>query len=126
MLFFRATTLVSARNSHSSGVHCLVVRCLLLNPEGPYSNPYVCGNLFYKHSEAQGFHFFRHYETSPLFGFVRLYFEHFSMSPKGSSFQFFRYFATTNVKKYQSVLSFRFFGSMRLLKFLIFFPKISP
>ena len=39
VLFFRATTLVSARKSHSSGVRGLVVRCLLFNPEVSCSNP---------------------------------------------------------------------------------------
>ena len=37
--FFRVTTLVSARKSHSSGVRGLVLRCLLFNPEGSCSNP---------------------------------------------------------------------------------------
>ena len=40
--FFRATTLVSARKSHSSGVCGLVVRCLPFNPEGSGTNPCEC------------------------------------------------------------------------------------
>ena len=46
VLFFRSTTLVSARKSHSSGVRGLVVRCLLFNPEGSCLNPWVCANFF--------------------------------------------------------------------------------
>ena len=45
VLFFGATTFVSARKSHSSGVRSLVVRCLLFNPEVTRSNPCVCPNF---------------------------------------------------------------------------------
>ena len=96
VLFLRATTLVSARKSHSSGVRGLAVRCLLFNPNRSCSNPCVCANFFYKYSEA-GSHFFRHYETSP-FSALWDFFENFSNVPKGASLQIVWYFATTNVK----------------------------
>ena len=39
---FLITTLVSAGKSHSSGVHCLVLRYLLFNTKVSYSNRCVC------------------------------------------------------------------------------------
>ena len=124
MLFFRATTLVSDRKSHNSDFFGLAVRCLLFNPEGPGSNPCLCANFFYKIFEAEDSHFFRQYETPlPLFGFLRLIFENFLMSPKGPPFIFLIFCNRTNVKKFKRVSSFRFFGTMRLLKIRIFFRK---
>ena len=108
--------LVSARKSQNSAVRGLVVRCLLFNPECSCSNPCVCANFFYSCFEA-GFHFFRNYETPP-FGFVRLFFENFLMSPKAPPFSFLIFCNRTN-KKFQRV-PFRFFGTVRLLKILIF------
>ena len=55
----------------------------------------------------------------PLFGFLRLIFENFLMSPKGPPFIFLIFCKRTNVKKFPKV-SFRFFGTMRLLKIRIF------
>ena len=66
VLFFRATTLVSARKSHSSGVLGLVVRSLLFNPEGSCSKPCVCAN-FLQVFRSRKFSLFRHCETPPLF-----------------------------------------------------------
>ena len=127
VLFFRATTLVSARKSHSSGVRGLVVRCLLFNPEGSCSNPEYA-LIFLQVFRSRTFSLFRHYETPPFFGFVRLFFRNFLNVLKGSSLQFVLIFCNrTNVKKSQRVPSFRFFGTMRLLKILIlfvFFSKI--
>ena len=60
----------------------------------------------------------------PLFGFLRLIFEIFLMSPKGPSFIFLIFCNRTNVKKFKWV-SFRFFGTMRLLKIRIFFENFS-
>ena len=83
VLFFLATSLVSARKSHSSSVRGLVIRSLLFNPEGSCSNPCICAN-FYKYSEADGSHFFRHYETSPPpFRLWRLFFETFQCPQRG-------------------------------------------
>ena len=71
-LFFpRDNSLISRGNSHVSRVRCLVVSCLLFNPEVSCSNPWVCANFFYKYSEAEGSDFFG---TMRLFGFVRLFF----------------------------------------------------
>ena len=118
--FFRATTLVSDRKSHNSDFFGLAVRCLLFNPEGPGSNPCLCANFFNKIFEAEDSHFFRQYETPlPLFSFLRLIFENFLMSPKGPPFIFLIFCNRTNVKKFKRV-SFRFFGTMRLLKIRIF------
>ena len=73
VLFFRATTLVSTRKSHSSGVRGLVVRCLLFNPQGSCSNSGVWANFFYKYSDAEGCHFFGTMRLLLFFGFVRLF-----------------------------------------------------
>ena len=75
---------------------------------------------FNKHSET-GFHFFQHYETPLLFSFVRLFFRNFSMSLKGPSLKFLIFWNRTNVKKFQKDPSFKFLGTMRLLKILSFF-----
>ena len=90
--FPRDNSLVSARKSHSSGVRGLVVRCLPFNPEGSVLNPCVCANFFYKYSEAEGSHFFGTMRLHPFFGFVRLFFESFLMSPKDPPFNFFLIF----------------------------------
>ena len=77
VLFFqRDNSLVSARKSHSSGVRGLVVRCLLFNPAGSCSNPRVCAN-FLQVFRSRRFSLFRHYETPPFFGFVRLFSKNF-------------------------------------------------
>ena len=125
--FPRDNSLVSDRKSHNSDFFGLAVRCLLFNPEGPGSNPCLCANFLNKFFEAEDSHVFRQYETppSPLFGFLRLIFENFLMSPKGPPFIFLIYCNRTNVKKFQRVSSFRFFGTMRLLKFRIFFEIFS-
>ena len=96
--FFRATTLVSARKSHSSGVRGLVVRCLPFNPEVSCSNTCVCANFFYKYSEAEGFHFFGTMRLPP-FSALRDFFESFLMSPKGHPFNFLIFCNITNFKK---------------------------
>ena len=59
-----------------------------------------------------------------FFGFVRLFFENFLISPKDPSSIFLIFCNRTNVKESQRV-PFRFFGTTRLLKILIFcFSKI--
>ena len=81
--------------------------------------------FFYKIFEADS-HFFRQYETPlPLFGFLRLIFENFLMSPKGPPFIFLIFCNRMNVKEFKRVSSFRFFGTMRLLKIRIFFENFS-
>ena len=60
--FFHATTLVSARKSHSSGLRGLVVRCSLFNPEGSCSNRCVWIN-FLQAFRCRRFRVFRHYAT---------------------------------------------------------------
>ena len=87
--FPRDNSLVSVRKSHSSGVRGLVVSCLPFNPEGSGSNPCVCANFFYKYPEAEVSHFFGTMRVNPFFGFVRLFFESFLMSPKDPPFIFF-------------------------------------
>ena len=62
---------------------------------------------------------------SPLFGFLRLIFENFSMSPKGPPLIVLIFCNRTNVKKFKRVSSFRYFGTMRLLKIRIFFENFS-
>ena len=120
VLFFRATTLSFQTASRIIDFFGLAVRCLLFNPEGPGSNPCLCANFFYKIFEAEDSHFFRQYETPlPLFSFLRLIFENFLMSPKGPPFIFLIFCNRTNVKKFKRA-SFRFFGTMRLLKIRIF------
>ena len=115
---FRATTLVSARKSHSSGVRGLVVRCLLFNPEGSCSNPCLCTNFFTSIPKQKVT--FRHYETSPIFGFVSFFSKIFKCSQRILPSICLIPCNKTNVKKSQRVLFLRFFGTMRLpLKFLI-------
>ena len=104
------------RKSHSSGVRGLKVRCLLFNPEGSCSNRCVCA-IFYQAFLSRRFHFFRHYET--LFGFVSFFRKVFNV-PKESSLQFLLFCNRTNAEKDQMVPSFSFFGTLRLLKILIF------
>ena len=64
----------------------------------------------------------------PFFGFVRLLFRNFFDVLKGSSLQFVLMFCNrTIVEKFQRVPSFRFLGTMRLVKilsFFVFFSKI--
>ena len=126
--FPRDDSLVSAGKSNSSGVCSLVVRCLLFNPEVTCSNPCVCPNFFTSISKQKGpfFHFFRHYET-PSFSF-ETFFENFLLSWK-NPFNFLLIFCNRmDVSKYQKVPSFRFFGTMKLFKILIFlfcFRKLS-
>ena len=74
VLFFRATTLVSAGKSHSSGARGLVVRCLLFNPEDSCSNRCMCANFFTSiwKQKSSPFHFFSALWDSLLFGFVGL------------------------------------------------------
>ena len=104
VLFFRATTLVSARSSHSSGVRGLVVRWLIFNPEGSCSNQCVCVNFFL--AIRSRFPFFRHYETSLPFRLC----ETFSKNvPKGSPFCFFLIFCTRmDVEKSQKAPFYTF------------------
>ena len=56
---------------------------------------------------------------------LRLIFENFLMSPKDPPFIFLIFCNRTNVKKFKRVSSFRFFGTMRLLKIRIFFENFS-
>ena len=96
--FFSARQLVSARNSHSSDVRGLVVRCLPFNPEGSGSNPCVCANFFLQIFRSRRFSLFRHCET-PLFRLCETFFRKFLNVPKGSSFIFFSIFCNRiNVK----------------------------
>ena len=117
--FSRATTRFSPQ---VAGVRGLVVRCLPFNPEGSGSNPCVCANFFYKYSEAES-SLFRHYVTPPVFRLCETFFRKFFNVPKGSSLHFFIFCNRTNVKKSLRV-PFRFSGTMRLLKFLIFCFRI--
>ena len=95
VLFFRAdNSLISRSKSHVSRVRGLVVRCWLSNPEVSCSNPCVCAKFFYKYSEAEGSHFFRHYETFRLCEA----FEIFWMSPKSPPFNFLIFCNRTNVE----------------------------
>ena len=107
---------VSARKSHSSGVLGLVVRYLLFNPEVLCSNRCVCANFFYTHSKEFPFPFFLHYETSPFFGFVRLFWS-FSNVPEGSPSFFVIFCNRMVVEKIPKGPLFYIY--MRLLKILI-------
>ena len=122
--FLRATTLVAARKSQSSGVRGLVVWCLLFNPEGSCSNPWVCA-IFLQVFRSRRFTFSVLWD-SPFFRLCETFFRKFFYVLKRSSLQFVLIFCNrTNFKKSQRVPSFRFFGTMRLLKILIFcFLKI--
>ena len=88
VLFFRATTLVSACKSHSSGVRDLVVRCLPPNPECSGSNPCVCA-MFFTNIPKQKVPTFSALWDSPLFRLCETFFESFLMFPKDSPFIFF-------------------------------------
>ena len=85
--FLRDNSLVSARNSHSSGVRDLVLRCLLFNPEGSCSNRCVCANFFTsipKHVST----FFGTMRL-PLFGVLKLFREFFDVLKNSPPFIFF-------------------------------------
>ena len=84
--FPRDNSLISRGNSHVSRVRGLVVRCLLFNPEVSCSNPWVCANFFTSIPKQKVLTFFG---TMRLFGFVRLFFEIFQMSPKSPPFNVF-------------------------------------
>ena len=115
--FPRDNSLISDRKSHNSDFLGLAVRCLLFNPEGPGSNPCLCAKVF----RSRRFSLFSTMRLPlPLFGFLRLIFEIFLMSPKGPPFILLIFCKRTNVKKFPKVSSFRFFGTMRLLKIRIF------
>ena len=119
VLFFpRDNSLISRGNSHVSRVRGLVVRCLLFNPEVPYSNPWVCANFFTSIPKQKVLTFFG---TMRLFGFVRLFFRlcetffrNFLNVPKKSSFQFFDILQQNECYKTLKGPFFTFFGTMRL------------
>ena len=118
--FPRDNSLVSACKSHRSGVRGLVVRCLLFNPEGSCSNPWVSANFLTSISKQKVFTFSALWDSS-LFSALWDFFRKFFNVLKGSSLQFVLIFCNrTSVKKSQMVPSLRFFGSMRLLKILFF------
>ena len=107
VLFFpRDNSLISRGNSHVSRVRGLVVRCLLFNPEVSCSNPWVCATFFTSIPKQKVLTFFG---TMRLFGFVRLFFEIFKMSPKSPPFNFLKFCNRTNVKKSQKVPLFQNF-----------------
>ena len=115
--FFSARQLVSARNSHSSGVRGLVVRCLLFNPEGSCSNGCVCTNFFLQAFQSRRIPLFSALWDFPPFRLCEN-FRKFLNVLKGSSLQFFLIFCNrTSIKKSPRV---RFLDSMRLFKILIF------
>ena len=99
--FPRDNSLISRSNSHVSRVRGLVVRCLLFNPEVSCSNPLVCANFFTSIPKQKVLTFFG---TMRLFGFVRLFFEIFLMSPKRPPFNFLISCNRTNVIKSWRVL----------------------
>ena len=113
VLFFRATTLVSARKSHNSGVRGLVVRCLLFNRGGPCSNPCVCA-IFLTSNPKQKLLTFSALRPPTLFGFVRFFRNFFNVPQRALPSIFLIFCNRTNVEKSQRVSSFRFFGTMRL------------
>ena len=112
--FPRDNALVSARKSHSSGVRGLVVRCLLFNPEGSCSNPWVCATFL---------QVFRS-RYSSLFRLCEFFFENFLMSSKGPPFNLFWYFATEWLLKNLKGPLFTVFGIVRNFKRIIFVLKL--
>ena len=98
--FPRDNSLISRGKSHVSRVRGLVVRCLLFNPEVSCSNPWVCANIFRSILKQKVLTFFG---AIRLFGFVRLFFEIFLMSPKSPLFNFLIICNRTNVEKSQRV-----------------------
>ena len=126
VFFPRDNSLVSDRKSHNSDFFGLAVRCLLFNPKGPGSNPCPCANFFYKIFEAEDSQFFDNMRLPlPPFRLFETYFRKFFNVPKGFPFIFLIFCNRTNVKKFKRVSSFRFFGTMRLLKNRIFFESFS-
>ena len=106
--FPRDNALVSAGNSHSSGVRGLVVRFSIQRYRvrtGAYAL------FFYKHSEAErsAFPLFWHHETFPLFGFET--FSKIFYGPQRVPFQF----ATMYGEKSQRA-EFRFFGTILIFR----------
>ena len=99
-------------------VQALVVRCLLFNPEGSCSNPCVCANFFTSIRKQKVLTFFGTMRL-PLFGFLRLFSKIFQCPLRVLPSICLILCNRANVKKSQRILFFR--GTMRLLKFLIFF-----
>ena len=71
--FFPRDNSFQPASSHSSGVLGLVVRYLLFNPDVPCWNRCVCANFFTRIPKGLPIQFFRHYETSPFFGFETIF-----------------------------------------------------
>ena len=110
-------------------------KMLAFQPRGFVFEPVGMRFFFCKYSEAEGSHFFRHYET---FRLCETFFRNFLIVPKESSFQFFLIFCNrTNVKNPKGSLfsefsalsvcsKFSFFVSRKYFKdsLLIFFSNI--
>ena len=116
--FPRDNSLVSVRKSHSSGVRGLVVRCLVFNPEGSCSNPWVCANFFTSIPKQKVLTFSALWDSS-LFSALWFFFENFLMSSKGPPFNSFRYFSTERMLRNPKG-SFSDFSALWDLKIFIF------
>ena len=93
---------------------------LAFQPRGFVFEPVGMRLFFYKYSEAEGSHFFG---TMRLFGFVRLFFEIFEMSPKNECI----FCSRTNVKKIPKGPFFQNFWHYETVQnshFLFFFRKL--
>ena len=123
VFFPRDNSLVSAGQSHSSGVRGLVVRFLLFNPEVSCSNRCVSAILLQAfRSRRVPFPLFWHYDASP-FQLCETFFENFLMSSKSPT-SIFLIFCIMDGKKLQRVPSRRFFGIIQNSHFFWFFAKI--
>ena len=119
-LFSGDNSLVSRGKSHSSRARGLVVRCLLFNPEVSCSNPCVCANFFTSIPKQKVLPFFDTMRFPPC-RLCETFFSKFLYCPQSALPSICLIFCNrTNARKSQRVPPFRFFGTMRLLKFLFF------
>ena len=92
----------------------------VFQPRGFVFKPCVCASIFTSIRKHNFLTFFGSMRLHPLFRLCRTFFKKIFNVPKVSSLQFISYFPTTNVRESQRVSFFRFFGTMRLLKFSFF------
>ena len=98
-------------------------KMLAFQPRGFMFEPVGMCLFFYKYSEAEGSHIFRHYET---FRLCETFFEIFLMSPKSPPFIFFQYFATERMLKIPKgpfFQNFRHYETVQNSRFLFFFEN---
>ena len=115
----RDTSLVSARNSHSSGIRGVVVGRLLFNPESSSSNRVVCAN-FLEAFGTRRFPLVSELWDYPPFWLCDVFWNFLNVPKVFTTFNCFDIYNRMNVKKSRRVPSFWFSVTMRLFKIPLF------